>query len=272
MLRLFFQIKLTRLFLVNKSVSVNSLRKRRSVGVTFYSSSEAARKGLVTSEKSFSCVRCGAGFASMRQLAGHRAGKHRQHVGVRVSGIHAERLSEKQKGYIAAFLDGEGGIQITRSYRKDREYTLALHPAVYFTNTNEAVIRTIREWLGGGSITRRTEKGNHNDTFVLTISGVRSILQLLESIRPELIVKAKRADVMMEFCRSRLSHNRGKGRMFTRSELRLYSALRRLNQRGGAKKRQPTEVSSSASYWLPSITKAGKLSQRALESEVRLQS
>ena len=188
------------------------------------------------------CAICGKAFTSNRQLAGHRAGKHRQHVGVKASRINVTHLTSAQKGYVAAFLDGEGGIQITRSFRKDREYTTALHPDVYFTNTNEEVIRTIRNWLGGGSITRRRERGVHKDTFVLSISGVKSILMMLESIRPYLIVKAQRADLMMEFCRSRLSHNRGKGRRFTENELRLYRAIKKLNQRGGgAKKRQPTD-------------------------------
>ena len=145
-------------------------------------------------------------------------------------------LTEAQKGYIAAFLDGEGGIQITQSFRKDREYRLALHPDVYFTNTNEEVIRTIRSWLGGGSITERREEGGHNDTFVLTVSGVRSILDLLKAIRPYLIVKSDRADLMIEYCSSRLSHNRGKGRRFTDHELDLSAAIKELNQKGAARK------------------------------------
>jgi len=161
---------------------------------------------------------------------------------VKATSISTDRLTEAQKGYIAAFLDGEGGIQITRSFRKDREYALALHPTVYFTNTNRAVIVMIRRWLGGGSITRRKEREGHNDTYVLSVSGVKSILQLLETIRPMLVVKARRADLMMEFCASRISHNRGKGRRFTRYELRLYTAIRRLNRKGGGvKKRQHTD-------------------------------
>jgi len=188
------------------------------------------------------CQICGKAFVSKRQLAGHRAGKHRQHVGVKVTTITVRYLTDAQKGYIAAFLDGEGGIQITRSYRRDREYSTALHPDVYFTNTNEEVIRTIKKWLSGGSITRRPGHGEHKDTYVLTISGVKSILTLLDAIRPNLIVKGKRADLMTEFCRSRLSHNRGKGRTFNENELRLYRAIKKLNRRGGgAKKRQHTD-------------------------------
>jgi len=186
----------------------------------------------------FRCAICGASFSSNRRLAGHRAGAHRKHVGVKATSITTDKLTEAQKGYIAAFLDGEGGIQVTRSFRKNREYALALHPTVYFTNTNRAVIIMIGRWLGGGTITRRKGDAGHNDTYVLSISGVRSILQLLETIRPMLVVKARRADLMMEFCRSRISHNRGKGRRFTTYELRLYTAIRRLNRRGGGVKRR----------------------------------
>ena len=150
-------------------------------------------------------------------------------MGVKASTVNTASLSEAQRGYIAAFLDGEGGIQITRSERKDREYTLALHPGVYFTLTNEEAVRTIRNWLGGGSITRRREQGNHRDTYVLTVSGVRSILSLLTAIRPLLIIKRRRANLIMEFCRSRISNHRGKGRNYTKDDLRLKTPIRHLN-------------------------------------------
>ena len=194
----------------------------------------------------FECAVCGESFPTGRHLAGHRAGKHRNHVGVKACSINASSLSEAQRGYVAAFLDGEGGIQITRSARKDREYTVALHPGVYFTNTKKEALVTIRSWLGGGSITRRPGRGNHQDTYVLTISGVKSILQLLEAIRPMLIIKAKRADLMMKFCRSRISHSRGKGRRFTRNELRLYTAIGRLNCKGGKRAKHADPRKSAA--------------------------
>ncbi|HEY6282917.1 MAG TPA: hypothetical protein VIW22_03240, partial [Nitrososphaerales archaeon] len=147
--------------------------------------------------RQYTCELCGKSFQSNRKLFGHKAGAHRNHAGVRASHIHVYGLSDTQKGYIAAFLDGEGGIQITRTTRKDREYKIALHPSVYFTNTNMEVIFAIRKWLGGGSVTRRRGNFRHRDTYVLTISGVRSILELLQSVRPLLIVKAKRADLMI---------------------------------------------------------------------------
>ncbi len=156
--------------------------------------------------------------------------------------IKLDGLTERQIGYIAAFLDGEGGIQITRTTRKDREYTIALHPCVYFTNTNREVIETLRRWFSAGCVvTAKANKEGHKPTHVLHITGTRNIVSLLTVVRPCLIVKAKQADTMLQFCKSRLTHNAGKDRRYTEEELSLYMTLKALNERG-VKKRQHTEV------------------------------
>ncbi len=190
----------------------------------------------------FVCPSCGVSFPSNRKLAGHRVGKHIRSPRLKNVTINLSELTQSQKGYLAGFLDGEGGIQITRSQRRDREYTLALHPMVYFTNTKEHAIRTLRKWLGAGSISHRVEGGNHNDTFALNITGTRNISALLHILRPYLIIKSTRADVLIEFCESRMQHYRGRDRRFNDGELRLYTTLRELNERGGATRRQRTEV------------------------------
>ena len=157
--------------------------------------------------------------------------------------ITVDGLSESQRGYLAGFLDGEGGIQITRSRRANREYKVALHPTVYFCNTYRRAIYEMKNWLGGGSITRRREPGNHKDSFVYSISGVRSVRALLTFLLPAMIIKKHQARVMISYCDSRLQHYRGNDRRFTRKELRLYTRLKGLNKKGGgAKKRQRTVV------------------------------
>jgi hypothetical protein len=151
-------------------------------------------------------------------------------------------LTEAQIGYIAAFLDGEGGVQITMTFRKDRVYKTALHPCVYFTNTNQEAIQTIRSWLQAGCIVRIEPKGEGYRTgYALHITGIRNIVILLKRIRPYLIIKAKQADLMSRFCERRLAHYMGKERTYTENELSLYTALKALNKRG-VKQRQPTEV------------------------------
>jgi len=207
----------------------------------------------------YSCKFCGLVFESPRKVAGHQAGKHMKGLGLKNSTIQVDDLSDYQLGYLAAFLDGEGGIQITYNERKDRLYTTALHPTVYFTNTNREVIETLKSWLRAGCIVVAKAREGCKPTFVLHVTGTKNIIVLLERLRPLMIIKTKQADVMLEYCRSRASHYRGKERRYTERELELYTTLKKLNERG---------VKSTPTHG--SLTKAGKSQTGNLESEARL--
>ena len=165
----------------------------------------------------YACEYCGNTFDSSRALSGHRIGKHTRKVGMKNSSIKVDGLSEAQKGYLAAFLDGEGGIQITRSKRPRREYDLALHPTVYSCNTHLGSLQTIMRWLDCGTLVKRREKANHKDSFVLHVTGIRNIRKLLVCLLPYLI-KARQARVILRYCESRLSHYHGDDRRYTRRE------------------------------------------------------
>jgi LAGLIDADG-like domain len=181
----------------------------------------------------YRCKHCGAAFAGKRQLIGHAVGKHVKGPRLRNANIRLDGLTDRQIGYIAAFLDGEGGIQITRSTRKDRDYKLALHPCVYFTNTDREAIETLREWLSAGCVVKSKSKGEgYKPTYVLHVTGTRNIASLLALIRPCLIIKARRADTMLRFCDSRLTHYAGNDRRYNEEELSLYTTLKTLNERG----------------------------------------
>ena len=190
----------------------------------------------------YRCKYCGAIFAGKRQVIGHQVGKHVKGPRLRNANIKLDELTERQIGYIAAFLDGEGGIQITRNTRKDREYTLALHPCVYFTNTNREAIETLKRWFSAGCIVKaKPKKEGYKLTYILHVTGTRNIVALLTVLRPSLIIKARQADTMLQFCKSRLTHYVGKERRYTEEELSLYMALKALNERG-VKRRQHTVV------------------------------
>jgi hypothetical protein len=188
----------------------------------------------------YRCKYCGAVFEGKRQVIGHQVGKHVKGPRLRNAKIKLDGLTAFQIGYIAAFLDGEGGIQITKTMRKDRAYKLALHPCVYFTNTNLEAIETLRSWFSAGCIVKSTKEG-YRPNYALHVTGIRNIVSLLTVVRPYLIIKAARADTMLRFCKSRLSHYAGKDRKYSEEELSLYMTLKALNERG-VKRRQHTVV------------------------------
>lgn len=137
---------------------------------------------------------------------------------------------------------GRGGIQLTRNFRKARKYRLALHPCVYFTNTNEEAISRLRGWLGCGCVTRRRQRDRrHKDTLALSITGTRNVLLILRLLNPYLVIKRKQAELLIRFCESRLSHYRSGDRRFNREEVRIYTELKRLNMKGGKIRRQHTD-------------------------------
>jgi hypothetical protein len=191
--------------------------------------------------KRYFCIYCGKSFRKGRQVLGHVVGKHMGKSRLRETTISVSDLNAAQKGYPAAFLDGEGGIQITRSLRKGRQYRVSLHPVVYFTNTNLEVIQTIRNWLRAGSVVLSRQRKGYRNLHVLHITGIRNISRLLRTLCPYLVVKRERADLLLAFCKSRRSPRGPEGRRFNNEELRLYSALKKANLRHrGTRSRQRT--------------------------------
>ena len=67
---------------------------------------------------------------------------------------------------------------------------------------------------------------------ILHLTGTKNISLLLKKLIPYLIVKRKQAETMLEYCKSRLSHYRGKSRRYSKKEIQLYKRLIKLNKRG----------------------------------------
>jgi hypothetical protein len=180
-------------------------------------------------ESRYLCIYCGKEFRTGRQVLGHAVGKHVGRPRLRTTTISVSHLTMQQRGYLAAFLDGEGGIQITKSLRKNRRRRISLHPVVYFTNSNFEVIKTIKTWLKAGVMIVARQREGHRPLYVLHITGIRNIRRLLSALLPLLIVKKAQAGVMLEFCRSRVGLRGPEGRRFSAHELSLYRALKKLN-------------------------------------------
>lgn len=137
---------------------------------------------------------------------------------------------KEQLIFVAGFMEGEGTFAIVKSTakRRGKEY-IYLSPRIVMGNNEISLIDFCQKVLGGGiyKSTRDMKRKGHKGRFpvyYLTISGQRHVLETLESISPYLISKAKEAQLLSEFCKSRLNQG-GRGHPYTSREWELYEEL-----------------------------------------------
>jgi len=122
-------------------------------------------------------------------------------------------LSEFEKGWISALIDGEGSISLHISRRpQNRRYKrdFAIQPIIMITNNNLELLEQVENIIGGG-IVRQKYKPNPKwkPTYHWHLTGIRRLLSLLKQVTPHLIVKRKQAELMLKYCSSRLEKLNG---------------------------------------------------------------
>jgi hypothetical protein len=117
-----------------------------------------------------------------------------------------------------------------------------LVPKVSITNTDEAVLEWVKEKVGG-SISKisarawRKQSTGHQHV----IASKRRVLPLLEAILPYLKIKRDRAELMIEWCKSRLARPNYNRSPFTKREIdivREVTILNRRTRRGGNREKK----------------------------------
>jgi biotin operon repressor len=142
------------------------------------------------------------------------------------------RLSEREKGYIAGLVDGEGTITIQiREVLHNKKKDFHLCPLLLVSNSNRTVMEWLKEKLGGKTIvdryTRRDKKlGFRKIYYTFEMRGKR-ILPVLEAICPSLQIKREQCEAVIQFIKSRLGKHQKQ--RYTSQELELFWKVRRLN-------------------------------------------
>jgi hypothetical protein len=77
------------------------------------------------------------------------------------------------------------------------------------------------------------QRPGHKDLFVLHVTGITNIKLLLTALQPYLIIKKVQAQIVLEYCDSRLNAFGKVGRRYSAHELELYSGLIQANRKGG---------------------------------------
>jgi hypothetical protein len=147
-------------------------------------------------------------------------------------------LSELEKAWLAGVIDGEGSILVSRiaprkgHYRRGFYYSAKLEIA----NCNEAFLRKVADLIGKGSVCLIKEKRLlWRDRWQYTGSSI-VLKGILPQVLPYLLVKRRVAEKMLEYL-GFVDANPIDGPMkiptgFDRKRDRLYSEIKRLNERG----------------------------------------
>lgn len=145
-------------------------------------------------------------------------------------------LTDKQIGYIAGIIDGEGTICIAKCTWADRKESY-FRPMIKIANTNLEMLTSIKDMLGCGSINLeqvKTDKWKACHTLRFSANMIRTFLPVIVD---SLIIKKRQALLVIDFLKF---SNRSNGRNFKSLNRDLYNhyyeEVKRLNTRGVVEK------------------------------------
>lgn len=147
--------------------------------------------------------------------------------------VEKKNLTEVERAWLAAIIDGEGTIGIYRSRHVRNRSGWKYQAAVSFCNTNERLILRFRELTDcWATVAKKVNGGNPNakPIFSLQIKR-RAVPEFLGQIREYLVAKEQQADLVLAFCRSLDESPMRTSKDHTVFD-RFYEETKRLNARG----------------------------------------
>jgi len=140
------------------------------------------------------------------------------------------------KQYIAGFVDGEGYFGIVRKTHKECTDGFYYTPVLKITQVtkNDEVLKKIKEFIGYGnfSFDKRNINPNGADKSNLEIRGMKRVLPVAKILLPELIVKAKQAQLVIDFCELGEADTNLTKKEISQKREKLYRQIKQLNRRG----------------------------------------
>ena len=105
------------------------------------------------------------------------------------------KLSEKEKAYIAGFLDGDGSIYVKLKPNSTYRYKFQVSPAIVFYQSKKE--NSHLEWLQK-TISRGYVRERNDGIIEYIIGDVESLKELIKGLLPYLRLKQKQAKLMLE--------------------------------------------------------------------------
>ena len=158
---------------------------------------------------------------------------------------------------LAAFIDGEGSIGVHKTRTK---HTLAMlrraspkyQMSVCVINTNQILIKWLKDNFGGSITTRKKAKENHKTAYRWVVGDQRAVV-ILRKVLPFLVIKTPQAKLAIEFTEGFVkgaSLGHGHGSRVSEKEIerrdRIHAKLKVLNARGVAPAETKREDTATA--------------------------
>jgi hypothetical protein len=140
-------------------------------------------------------------------------------------------LTDKQIGYFAGIIDGEGMILIKRAKENGKVYYA---PYVGITNTDMGLMdKCVNIFKDGRFVTKRRKPNpNWKTCYVYNVASVKGVKQILTQIVDELTCKKTQAELVLEFIKVK-EGKQGFG--LDPKEEELFWKVHALNARGKGK-------------------------------------
>lgn len=184
-------------------------------------------------------------------------------------------LSDKQIGYLAGIIDGEGCVSI-RHQNNQRSYYATLQVG----STSIELISWLLETLGCGRVHIDKKSGNRKQSYKWLVTVARDIYSILDLVYPLLVIKKGQSDLLYRLreikSRPLIRHGKQRGVYLLSDETVkdckiLFAKCKELNFRGLREK--DGELLESPGRTISSQDLAGMLSKvQRLESESRTDS
>jgi len=139
-----------------------------------------------------------------------------------------KNLTKIEYAYIAGLLDADGNFTLTKD--KNNCY----HPSIHFTNTSEKIIEPMKKWFSNYYYHERNRDVKWKTIHSFTICRLADVPKFIEQILPFLIIKKEQAELLKEYCETRLSKPNGIVTDKSYDEI-IYQKMKRLNRRGPIK-------------------------------------
>ena len=146
-------------------------------------------------------------------------------------------LTDKEKGYIAGIIDGEGTICLhKRSWKnipKNNPGTVYYQPFIKIANSNFDMLLWIKNKLGVGTLKLSSEETERWKAGYCLAFSSNMIRKFLPAIIDSLIIKKQQAFLVMEFMKmAKVGNGRNFRVLNNHKYIQIYEEIKKLNTRG----------------------------------------